>query len=315
MSKNKMQFQRGMSLHEFMARYGTAAQCAQPLFAWRWPQGFVCPACGDTRHCTLQSRQLFQCNACGRQTSVTAGTVFAGSKLALNVWFLAMHLITQAKNGISSLELSRQLGISQNSAWLMKHKLMQAMLERERARQLSGLVQLDDAYWGGGRRGNKRGRGTRGKTPFVAAVETDDEGRPQRMSFNKVRGFRLREIVRASQVKLVAGSTVHSDGLACFGAVAIAGCTHVPTVMSGPGLARRRQVLTWVDTMLGNVKNSIHGTYHAIRGKHLPRYLAEFSYRFNRRYDLAGMLARLATAAAHTPPMPYRHVKLAEVHW
>jgi transposase-like protein len=128
MSKNKMQFQRGMSLHEFMARYGTAAQCAQPLFAWRWPQGFVCPACGDTRHCTLQSRQLFQCNACGRQTSVTAGTVFAGSKLALNVWFLAMHLITQAKNGISSLELSRQLGISQNSAWLMKHKLMQAML-------------------------------------------------------------------------------------------------------------------------------------------------------------------------------------------
>jgi len=188
MSKDKMQFQRGMSLHKFMAQYGTAAQCAQALFAWRWPQGFVCPACGNTRHCTLQSRRLFQCNACGRQTSVTAGTVFAGSKLALNVWFLAMHLITQAKNGISSLELSRQLGISQNSAWLMKHKLMQAMLERERARQLSGLVQLDGAYWGGRRRGYKRGRGTRGKTPFVAAVETDDEGRPQRMSLNKVRG-------------------------------------------------------------------------------------------------------------------------------
>jgi hypothetical protein len=67
--------------------------------------------------------------------------------------------------------------------------------------------------------------------------------------------------------------------------------------------------------MIGNVKNAMHGTYHAIRGKHLPRYLDEFSYRFNRRYDLAGMLARLATAAAHTPPIPYRLVKLAEVHW
>ena len=80
-------------------------------------------------------------------------------------------------------------------------------------------------------------------------------------------------------------------------------------------MARGRQVLNWVDTMLGNVKNAIHGTYHAISTKHLPRYLAEFSYRFNRRYDLAGILARLATTAAHTTPMPYRFVKLAEVHW
>jgi transposase-like protein len=315
MPKRKVQFQRGMSLHEFMTHYGTAAQCEQALFAWRWPQGFACPACGHTRYSALRTRRLFQCHACGKQTSVTAGTVFAGSKLALNVWFLAMYLVTQAKNGISSLELARQLGISQNSAWLMKHKLMQAMLERERTRQLGGLVQLDDAYWGGRRRGYKRGRGTRGKTPFVAAVATDDEGRPHRMSFNKVRGFRSGEIARWSQAKLVAGSTVNTDGLVCFGSVTAADCTHLPIIMSGPGLAQRRQVLTWVDTMIGNVKNAMHGTYHAIRGKHLPRYLAEFSYRFNRRYDLAGMLARLATAAAHTPPIPYRLVKLAEVHW
>jgi hypothetical protein len=101
------------------------------------------------KNCTLRCRRLFQCNGCGRQTSVTAGTLFADSKLALDVWFLAMHLITQAKSGLPSLELSRQLGISQNSAWLMKHKLMQAMLERDGARPLAGRVQLDDAYWGG----------------------------------------------------------------------------------------------------------------------------------------------------------------------
>jgi transposase-like protein len=315
MPKNKVQFQRGTSLREFMVRYGTPEQCEQALFAWRWPQGFVCPECGHSGHCVLKSRRLFQCNACARQTSVTAGTVFASSKLPLTVWFLAMHLVTQAKSGISSLALSRQLGISQNSAWLMKQKLMQAMLEREAARRLTGLVQLDDAYWGGRRRGYKRGRGTRGKTPFVAAVQTDAAGHPQRMSLNRVQGFRSKAIERWSQARLAAGTTVCSDGLACFAAVSTAGCEHTPTVMSGPGMVRRRRVLTWVDTMLGNVKNAIHGTYHAIAAKHLPRYLAEFSYRFNRRYDLAGMLARLATAAAQTPPMPYRFVKLAEVHW
>ncbi|MBI3372373.1 MAG: IS1595 family transposase [Betaproteobacteria bacterium] len=315
MPKNKVQFQRGMSLPEFMDRYGTKERCEQALFAWRWPGGFVCPECGHTGCCALKGRPLFQCNGCSRQTSVTAGTVFAASKLALNVWFLAMHLITQAKNGISSMDLSRQLGISQNSAWLMKHKLMQAMLERDGARPLAGVVQIDDAYWGGRRRGFKRGRGASGKTPFVAAVETDVAGHPRRMSLNCVRGFRSKEIARWSRRKLAAGTAVHSDGLACFAAVSAAGCAHNPTVMRGPGIDRRRRVLNWVDTMLGNVKNSIHGTYHAIRPKHLPRYLAEFSYRFNRRFDLASMLARLATAAAQTPPMPYRLVKLAEAHW
>ena len=141
MPKNKVQFQRGMGLREFMDKYGTAEQCEQALFAWRWPGGFVCPECGPTGYCALKGRRLIQCNGCRRQTSVTAGTIFASSKLPLNVRFLAMHLITQAQNGISSLELSRQLAISQNSAWLMKHKLMQAMLERDAGRQLKGLVQ------------------------------------------------------------------------------------------------------------------------------------------------------------------------------
>ena len=315
MSKNKVQFQRGMSLVDFMAHYGSEAQCEAALFAWRWPQGFECPGCGHKSYCVLKSRRLFQCNACARQTSVTAGSVFAGSKLALSIWFLAMYLITQAKNGISSLALARQLGVSQNSAWLLKHKLMQAMLEREGLRRLTGAVQLDDAYWGGRRRGYKRGRGTRGKSAFLAAVQTDEHGRPRRMSLNRVKGFRLREIARWSRVRLSAGSSVCSDGLKCFRAVEAAGCLHRAVRMSGPGLARARNLLSWVDTMLGNIKNAMHGTYHAISQKHLPRYLAEFAYRFNRRFDLAGMLQRLASAAAQTPPMPYRLVKLAEAHW
>lgn len=316
MPKSEVQFQRGMSLSDFLAQYGTVAQCERALFAWRWPHGFVCPQCGYEGHCVL-GRGLYQCHRCRRQTSVTAGTLFAGTKLPLTEWLLAIYLLTQSKNGISAMYLARQLGVCYNSAWLMKHKLMQAMLEREQGRKLTGIVQMDDAYSGGRRRGYKRRRGTRGKTPVVAAVATDPvSGKPLVMRMDRVKGFRSREIGRWSRRHLAPGCDVRSDALVCFRAVERAGCAHTPLNTNGAAGRRNRKYLIRVDTMLGNVKNAMHGIYHAIRAKHLPRYLAEFAYRFNRRFDLAGMVDRFGAAAALTPPMPYRwFVKLAEAHW
>jgi transposase-like protein len=151
MPKNEVQFQRGMSLSDFLAQYGSEAQCEQALFAWRWPQGFVCPECGHAGHCVL-GRGLYQCHRCRHQTSLTAGTLFACTKLPLTKWLLAIYLLTQSKSGISAMDLARRLGVGYNSAWLMKHKLIQAMLEREQGRKLTGIVQMDDAYWGGRRR-------------------------------------------------------------------------------------------------------------------------------------------------------------------
>ncbi|WP_419638905.1 IS1595 family transposase [Thiolapillus sp.] len=105
------------------------------------------------------------------------GTLFQASKLPLTTWFLAIYLITQAKNGVSALELMRSLGISWRAAWRLKHKILRAMLEQEADRVLRGRVEVDDAYLGGTRSG-KRGRGAAGKRPFVIAVETrpDPEG-------------------------------------------------------------------------------------------------------------------------------------------
>ena len=314
MPKNRVQFQKAMSLSQFMSQYGSEAQCQQALFSWRWPQGFVCPSCAESGGHVLESRRLIQCRTCRHQSSLTSGTILASTKLSLRVWFQALYLLTQAKNGVSALELSRSLGVSDNSAWLIKHKLMQVMKEREAGRELRGLVQLDDAYWGGKRRG-KSGRGARGKRPLVAAVQTDEEGHPQRMRLSCVGGFRLREIARWSKAHLNPCTQVYSDGLWCFAAVSQNGCTHHPVPMNRPDVVKRRRVLKWVDTMLGNVKNALHGTYHAVGAKHLPRYLAEFCYRFNRRHDLASMLKRLAIAATQAPPMPYRLIKLAEPHW
>ena len=160
MARNWIQFQKGYSLTQFVDEYGTEERCVAALFRWRWPNGFVCPQCEHTGYWRLQSRALYQCRGCRHQVSLTAGTILDSTKLGLRTWFLAMYLLTQTKNGISGLELSRQLGVSYNTAWSLKHKLMQVMKERDDTRPLGGWVQLDDAYWGGERRGGKRGRGT-----------------------------------------------------------------------------------------------------------------------------------------------------------
>ena len=114
MAMNRIQFQRGLSMPEFFRLFGTETQCEAALEATRWPEGFRCPHCGGAAHCVVQSRgrKLYQCNACRHQSSLIAGTVFQGTKLALTVWFLAIYVISQAKTGVSALALKRQLGVS-----------------------------------------------------------------------------------------------------------------------------------------------------------------------------------------------------------
>ena len=315
MNKNPVQFQHGESLFSFIKRFGSDDQCRQALFKTRWPEGFRCPECGAEEYCFLSERQLYQCNRCHHQTSVIAGTLFEATKLPLKSWFLGMYLIAQNKDGISSLNLARQLGTSQNSAWLMKHKLMQAMLEAENRQPLDGRIEVDDAYWGGERRGGKRGRGAPAKYPFIAAAQTTDEGRPIRMKCSAVNGFRKQTVTQWAEKLLTGGSHVISDGLGGFRGIDDAGIEHSAIITGGGAASMEILALQWVNIILGNLKNSIHGTYHSIQGKHLPRYLAEFNYRFNHRFALNRIVDRLLLDVARTPPMPQRLVKLAEVAW
>jgi len=316
MAKNRIQFQKGLSLTKFLKRFGTEGQCAEALARWRWPGGFVCPACGARQgYVRLRTRKLFQCKHCRHQTSLTAGTLFAHSKLPLTTWFLALYLLTQQKNGISALELKRHLGVSYPTAWSIKHKLLQAMLERDAGRKLSGIIQLDDVYWGGERRGAKPGRGSPNKVPFIAAVATNQEGHPIALRMSRLSGFRKAELQAWAEKFLDPDAMVLTDGLACFRGIAAAGLEHQPLATGGGPASVELPEMTWVNTIIGNVKGAMRGSYHNASGQHLPRYLAEFCYRFNRRFNLATMLPRLAWAALRTPPMPYRLLKLAEVHW
>ena len=300
----------------FFRLYGTEPQCEAALFQSRWPSGFCCPRCGHGAHCVLRggTRKVFQCNACRHQTSLIAGTVFQGTKLALTVWFLAIYLISQAKTGLSALALMRQLGVSYPTAWLIHHKLMQTMAAREARYVLNGQVQVDDADLGGERSGGKVGRGSENKVPFVAAVSLTADGLPLRTKLTPVPGFTLKAIAQWAKDQLAPGSTVLSDGLACFSAVTEAGCSHQPTVVAG----RKPKDLPefqWINTVLGNLKTSLSGRYHAFNfQKYAARYLAAFTYRFNRRFDLHALQVRLLVAAVCCSPQPLRVIRLADDH-
>ena len=313
MARNTVQFQKGLSEAGFEASSGTEEKCRAAVIAARWRDGFECPACGERSYSEIRSRDLFQCSTCRRQTSPIAGTIFASTHLPLRLWFRAMYHLTQSKQGISSIELGRRLGVTQTPAWKIKHKLAQVMLERDSRKRLGGRIEIDDVYLGGQRSGGKRGRGAPGKTPFVAAVETTAEGKPVRLKLHRVAGFASRAVSGFAKRHFAPASEVVSDGLACFGAVTEAGCKHTVIKTGSGAAAARTPAFKWVNTALGNIKAAIVGTYRAIEPKHVPRYLAEFEYRFNRRYDLAAMLPRLIWASTHTPPMPYRLLKLPEI--
>jgi len=134
------------------------------------------------------------------------------------------------------------------------------------------------------------------------------------MNMHVIKGFRSTEIKKWGQTHLQSGTQVISDGLNCFSAVSKTGCDHTSVVTGGGAASMASETFTWVNTMIGNVKNAMTGTYHAINHKHLPRYLAEFCYRFNRRFDLRHMMPRFVFVAATTSPMPLRQLVLAEDH-
>lgn len=314
MAKNKVQFQKGLSLGAFLSMYGTETQCYEALFRIRWPKGYTCPECGCCDSCYLESRKVYQCNRCHTQRSVISNTIFASTKLPLKIWFLAIYFITQSKDGISSLKLARTLGISANSALRIKHKLQQTMKERDDLIPLRGLVLIDDAYCGGKKHGGKRGRGASGKTPFVAAIQLSKQKHPLFIKFNKVAGFTKKEIAAWSSKHLVRDSYVVSDGLNCFPGIEDGNSNHF-SIRTNKNKDLSRSIFQWLNTVLGNVKTAIRGVYHSISDKHVPRYLAEYCYRFNRRFNMGGMIISLLKHAMNTPPIPKKLLKLAEVRW
>ncbi len=195
----------------------------------------------------------------------------------------------------------------------MKHKLMQVMYERETTTRFSGRVEIDDAYLGGENPGGKVGRGSENKVPFIAAVQTNSQNHPLYVVFSRVKAFSNAEVKAWATRSLVPAMTVVADGLWCFKFVTQAGCIQQREVVGKGRKSTDMGCFTWVNAILGNLKSAVSGTYHAFDfEKYAYRYLGEYQYRFNRRFDLAALLLRMLVAAVRTGKRPEHWLRLAE---
>ena len=291
---------------EFNARFGTDEQCREYLFHARWPEGFRCDGCGYEDAYTLRTRLVYECAACGKQHSLLAGGLFEQTKTGLARWFLAIYLVTSSKGGIAAAELQRQLGFgSYQTAWSWLHKLRKAMVRPDRA-PLAGRVEADETYVGGPRPG-KRGRGAVGKTLVAGAVEA---GRAEGRRLGRLR---LAVVPDASAASLegflgaavATPAAVATDGWGGYAGLPAKGYAHEPVELGGGDAALR---LPAIHLVFGLAKRWLLGTHHgAVSPKHLPAYLDEYVFRFNRRTarSISHGFARLVEQAVRTKPATY----------
>jgi transposase-like protein len=298
-------------LPSFVERFGTDAQCREHLFQARWPEGFRCAACGHDQAWALRSRLIYECAACGRQHSLLAGTIFEQTKTGLARWFLAIYLVTSSKGGISAMELKRQMGFgSYQTAWTWLHKIRRAMVRPDRA-PLAARVEADETYVGGPRPG-RSGRGAAGKARVAGAVESG-RGKARGRRLGRLRLAVVPDVSARSLEGFLATAvakpaTVATDGWSGYGRLAAAGYGHEPVTLAASwGDASLR--LPALHLVFGLAKRWLLGTHHgAVGTKHLPAYLDEFGFRFNRRTarSISHRFARLLEHAVQIQPTTYR---------
>ena len=291
------------TLADFDVRFGSEDACRAYLSRLRWPDGFRCPKCGHPKGWPVRNL-LCQCARCGRQTSVTAGTIFQDTRTPLTTWFRAMWCVTSTKTGTSALSLQQVLGLgSYQTAWAWLHKLRRAMIRPGRDR-LSGRVEVDETFVGG--LGGAQGRSTATKALIVVAAEEVGRG---------IGRIRIRRIPDGSAKSLQAfveeaiepGSLVHTDGWHGYDRLERNGYRHQVTFLRGND-ALAAELLPRVHRVVSLLKRWLLGTHQgAVSQAHLDYYLDEFTFRFNRRTSRhrGKLFFRLVQQAVAVEPVPY----------
>lgn len=297
-------------LPTFLKRFGTDAKCRAYLVRARWPAGFRCTGCGHDQAWSHKKRLIEECTACGKQHSILAGTIFEQTKIGLARWFLAIYLVTSSKGGISAMELKRQMGFgSYQTAWSWLHKIRKAMVRPERS-PLAARVEADETYVGGPRPG-RPGRGAADKIKVAGVVETG-RGHTRGRRLGRLRLAVVPDVSASSLERFLAAAvakpaTIATDGWSGYGGLGATGYTHEPLNLSASwGDAALR--LPAIHLVFGLAKRWLLGTHHgAVSAKHLPAYLDEFVFRFNRRTarSIAHRFARVIEHAVQLQPTTY----------
>lgn len=302
-----------LTVQQFQARFGNEEQCWQYVSSQRWPQGFICPRCGGGSRGYMRAKRVHECGACGYQGSATAGTIFHKTRTPLRSWFWAIYRMSQDKKGISALQLSKEIGVSYPTAWLMQQKIRKAMADRDQPYRLAGLIEMDEGYVGGAETGQPQatGRGSRHKAVVAVAVERRGPGKegekpiPGFAALGVVKDASASSLQEFLKAHVRRGSHLLTEGWRSYRGLESQGFSHT-SWRRGPEPAASHRLFPWVHITLSNLKRFLLGTHHKIGAQHLKRYVAEFAYRLNRRTMEASLFARLVRACLATNTIIYK---------
>jgi hypothetical protein len=295
-------------LAELEARFSTEEACRAYLHQLRWPDGFHCPKCGQGKAWPVGAR-LFECAACGRQSSVTAGTILQDTRTPLPTWFRAMWWVTSQKTGASALGLQHVLGLgSYQTAWAWLHKLRRAMVRPGRDR-LTGRVEVDETYWGAGEEG-VRGRQLVNRALIAIAVEQVGRRGLGRIRMRRIPDASADSLQAFIEDAVESGSVVHTDGWLGEDRLSTRGYRHRITFLKGRKESPS-DLLPRVHRVASLLKRWLLGTHQgAVNFEHLDDDLDEFTFRFNRRTSRhrGKLFYRLVQQAVALDPVPYKRL-------
>jgi transposase-like protein len=272
------------TLQEAAAYFADAEKCFNFAVNLRWPSGNItCPRCGSTEHSFISTRHLWYCKGCKKQFTVKVGTIFEDSPLGMDKWMTAMWLVVNCKNGISSCEVARDLGITQKSAWFMVHRLRLALRSKDGGK-LGGEIEVDETFIGGLARNMHKfkrekkitGTGGKDKTPALGFIQRGGEVRAQVIP--ECKRDTLHSLVKAN---VAAGSALYSDALQGYDG--LDGAFFHQVVDHAIEYVRGNVHTNTLENFWSLLKRSIKGTYVSVEPFHLFRYLDEQAFRYNTR--------------------------------
>jgi len=290
------------TLLDAMRHFSEAEVCIDFLASLRWPNGITCLRCRSQAVTRLKTRSIWKCRekTCRKQFSVKVGTIFEDSPIALDKWLCAIWMIVNAKNGVSSYEIHRSLGVTQKTAWFMSHRIRLALQRGSFQKKLSGQVEADETYIGGkarfmhdDKRKEKikgRGHSETGKAIVMGVLERHGQVRLEVM-----KGTTHDDLQRMIRKNVEKGAEVFTDQLKSYIGLS-AGYLH-RVINHAEAYAKGRIHTQGIENFWSLLKRGIKGTYVSVEPFHLFRYLDEQAFRFNtrRRTDLDRFIAAVSS--------------------
>ena len=268
------------SFYEFQRQFPDDEACLRRIMMERYGGTELdCPKCGEHGKFYRMTRErAYVCQHCKHQLHPTVGTPMERSRTPLHKWFYAMFLFTTTRHGVSAKELQRQLDVTYKTAWRMAHEIRKFMAEVDGETPLGGAVEADETYVGGKRSGGKRGRGAPNKTIVFGMLERGGD-----IMANVVPNVRKRTLHPIIAENVEPGSTVHTDELGSYSGLDWAGYRHETVNHRLGEYVNGDSHVNGLEGFWARLKLSIRGTHVHVSRKHLPKYVKEFEYRYNRR--------------------------------